>query len=120
MNKVQETLAKMVFQYIKETYPEDKILNHLMKGYEELDDKNKEPEKPTRISYASPLSETLLEEKDRIKQIMDIVMDPHYKPSTPFPGYKPKTEDENAIEPVVEEVVAPEEVVPNEPVQTDE
>lgn len=116
MNKTQETLTKMIFQYIKETYSEDKVLNYLMKGFDELSEDNKEPEKPTRPSYVTPLSETLLEEKDRIKQIMDKVMDPHYKPTDYVDrfGYKPKIEGkEITIEPDLEEQ-------PNDVVKSDD
>lgn len=116
MNKTQETLTKMVFQYIKETYPEDKVLNYLMKGLDELSEENKEPEKPTRPSYATPLSETLIEEKDRIKQIMDKVMDAHYKPGKflygDLNGGTIKKTEIPEPEPLVEEQ-------PNEVVTTD-
>lgn len=81
MNKIQESFSKIINQYVKETYPNDVTLKYLLEGIENFSDDKivKEVDKPR---YAYPISETILNEKDRIKEIMNKVLDVNFKPGT--------------------------------------
>ena len=80
MNKIQESFTKIIIQYVKETYPNDQTLKYLIDGIDNFTDKNiqTEVEKPR---YAYPIPESIINDKDRIKEIMNKILDVNFKPN---------------------------------------
>lgn len=80
MNKIQENFYKIIIQYVKDTYPNDVTLKYLLDGIDNFTDKNiqTEVDKP---KYIYPISESILNDKDRIKEIMNKVLDVNFKPT---------------------------------------
>lgn len=84
MNKIQESFYKIVTQYVKETYPNDVTLKYLIDGIDNFTDEKIQTEVDKPKYLCSPISETLLLEKDRIKEIMNKVLDVNFKPTGKF------------------------------------
>lgn len=81
MNKIQESFNKIIIQYVKETYPNDLTLKYLIDGIDNFSDNNIQTEVDKPKYLCTPISETLLNEKDRIKEIMNKVLDVNFKPT---------------------------------------
>jgi hypothetical protein len=84
MNKIQESFYKIVTQYVKETYPNDPTLKYLIDGIDNFTDQKIQVEVDKPKLHCTPISETLLIEKDRIKEIMNKVLDVNFKPTGKF------------------------------------
>jgi len=81
MNKIQVNFCKIINQYVKETYPNDETLKYLLDGIDNFTDKNIQTEVDKPKYLCSPISESLLNDKDRIKEIMNKILDVNFKPN---------------------------------------
>ena len=84
MNKIQESFTKIIIQYVKETYPNDQTLKYLIDGIDNFTDKNIQTEVDKPKYLCTPISESLLNDKDRIKEIMNKILDVNFKPTGVF------------------------------------
>ena len=82
MNKIQENFCKIINQYVKETYPNDATLKYLLDGIDNFTDNNIQTEVDRKPNISGLIPESIFNEKERIKEIMNKILDVNFKPTT--------------------------------------